>query len=469
MTKLFGTRTTPEAPSYPIYLYPGHAIPLRVAVDTVAASQDHVQMLEWTKHYSGYIRETAIARCVELGKAECLPAMVGRLNDWVPEVRRAAADGLLTLLATVPAEHFVPLLPPLRELTEAKRTDHAAWLSRFEQQLVHAGGRDGVLNALSSPDFRLRRAAYFVSHAQRLLEPFALSELGLRSGDIALARHAVTLIDTLPNADQPALLHMALSSSFGPVRLAALHLAIRHPDVPEVDSFLHRALFDAQGTLRHAAARALTAKGIDIAGLCLNALASERLDSRRVRTALSLMVEIGAPYAEDVLSRYANDPRVDVRVRAMTLQARQNPGIRDTVSQRALRDASSKVRTLGALLCTRFGAYVSLDQVRDLLTNHGDYRSALRICSREKWDHLVCLAWTTEFSRLDDELLAELRQVLGVWLAREGVSWTRPSSQHVEILSRPQTATALLELAANKRSVLADCLQRSGIGELSQS
>ena len=444
-------------------------MPLPVALDTVAASEDHMQLLDWTKHYSGYVRETAIARSVKLGKAECLAALVGRLNDWVPEVRRAAADGLLTLLATVPAEHFIPLLPQLRALTEAKRTDHAAWLSRFEQQLVHAGGRDGVLNALSSPDFRLRRAAYFVSHAQRLLEPFALSALGLRSGDIAIARHAVTLIDTLPTTDQPALLQLALSSSFGPVRLAALHLAVRHPDAPEVDSFLHRALFDAQGTLRHAAARALTAKGIDIARLCLKSLASERLHSRRVRTTLSLMVEIGAPYVEDVLSRYANDPRVDVRVRAMTLQARQNPAVRDELSQRALRDASPKVRALGTLLCTRFGAYVSLDQVRDLLTNHGDYRSALRICSREKWDHLVCLGWATEFCSLDNKLLTELRQILGVWFAREGASWTRPSTQHVDILLRPQTAAALLGLAADKRSVLADCLQRGGVWERFQS
>jgi HEAT repeat protein len=444
-------------------------MPLPVALDTVAASLDHVQLLEWTKHYSGYVRETAIARCVELGKAESLAALVGRLNDWVPEVRRAAADGLLTLLATVPAEHFVPLLPQLRALTEAKRTDHAAWLSRFEQQLVRTGGRDGIVEALSSPDFRLRRAAYFVSHAQQLLEPSALFELGLRSGDIVLARHAAGLIGALPTSAQPALLRIALSSSFGPVRLAALHLAIRHPDVPEVDSFLHKALFDAQGTLRHAAARALTAKGIDIARLCREALASERLDSRRVRTTLSLMVEIGAPYTEDLLSRYANDPWVDVRVRAMTLQARQNPAARDALSQRALRDASPKVRTLGALLCMRFGAYVSLDQVRDVLTNHGDYRTALRICSREKWDHLVCLGWTTEFSRLHDQLLVELRQALGVWLAREGASWTRPSAQHVELLLRPQTAAALLELAADKRGALADCLQRAGVWQHSQS
>lgn len=444
-------------------------MPLPAALDTVAASQDHVQLFEWTKHYSGYIRETAIARCVWLGQAECLPPLVDRLNDWVPEVRRAAADGLLTLLATVPAEHFIPLLPQLRALTEAKRTDHEAWLSRFEQRLVHAGGRDGILNALNSPDFRLRRAAYFVSHAQLLLEPSALSELGLRSGDIVLARHAVGLIGALPTAAQPALLRMALSSSFGPVRLAALHLAIGHPDVPEVDSFLHKALFDAQGTLRHAAARALTAKGIDIARLCREALASEGLDSRRVRTTLSLMVEIGAPYTEELLSRYANDPRVDVRVRAMTLQARQNPAVRDELAQRALHDASPKVRALGALFCTRFGAYVLLDQVRDLLTNHGDYRAALRICSREKWDHLVCLGWTTEFCSLDNKRLTELRQILGVWLAREGASWTRPSAQHVDLLLRPQTATALLELAADKRSVLVDCLQRGGIWKQSQS
>lgn len=308
LAKLFGTRSPSEVPQYPIYLYPGHAVALRVALDAVAASHDPAQLCEWTNHHSGYVRETAIARSVELGKPECLPCLAGRLNDWVPQVRRAAADGLLTLLATIPAEHFIPLLPRLRGLTEAKRTDHAAWLFRFEQQLIRAGGRAGILDAIHSPDLRLRRAAYFVCHAQRILETAALAESGLRSGDIVLARHATTLIETLPASRQPDLVHLAYASSFGPVRLHALRIATQHAEAPYMDAWLHKALFDAQASMRHVAARILADKGIDVGQLCTQALASGNLGSHQVRAALSVMVEIGASESRTMLSRYMDDP-----------------------------------------------------------------------------------------------------------------------------------------------------------------
>ncbi|MHA6903670.1 hypothetical protein ACEQ38_00030 [Ralstonia syzygii subsp. celebesensis] len=381
----------------------------------------------------------------------------------MPQVRRAAADGLLTLLATIPAEHFIPLLPRLRGLTEAKRTDHAAWLFRFEQQLIRAGGRAGILDAIHSPDLRLRRAAYFVCHAQRILETAALAESGLRSGDIVLARHATTLIETLPASRQPDLVHLAYASSFGPVRLHALRIATQHAEAPYMDAWLHKALFDAQASMRHVAARILADKGIDVGQLCTQALASGNLGSHQVRAALSVMVEIGASESRTMLSRYMDDPRVDIRVRILTLQARLDPASRDALSHRALQDASPKIRALGALLCARFGAYVPLDQVRELLTQYGDYRTALRICRREKWDHLACLGWVTELCSLNEALLVELRQVLGVWLSQEGMSWTRPSSQHIDILSTPDTAAALCKLAADERNRLAACLRVSGI------
>jgi hypothetical protein len=48
--------------------------------------------------YSGYDREAALARCVELRSWDNLPGMVERLNDWVPQVRKAAQVALTTLL-----------------------------------------------------------------------------------------------------------------------------------------------------------------------------------------------------------------------------------------------------------------------------------------------------------------------------------------------------------------------------------
>lgn len=41
-------------------------------------------------HYSGYVRQAALDRAAELRSLDLLPAIVDRLNDWVPQVRQRA-------------------------------------------------------------------------------------------------------------------------------------------------------------------------------------------------------------------------------------------------------------------------------------------------------------------------------------------------------------------------------------------
>ena len=140
IAKIFGSRSPLKAPAQTIYLLPGESISLRAALETVASSTDNQFVAQCMSHYSGYVREAAVGRAVELGCSSFLGSIAERVNDWVPEVRRAATNALLTLLATVPAEHFVSLIPRLRGLMLATRTDHRSWLFEFERRLVEAGG-----------------------------------------------------------------------------------------------------------------------------------------------------------------------------------------------------------------------------------------------------------------------------------------------------------------------------------------
>lgn len=463
LTKLFGTRQKADAPRHSVYLHQGNPILLQAALDEVAVTTNAELLIAWTNHYSGYIREATLARCVELRNPALLDCIVHRLNDWVPEVRRAAADGLLTLLAVLPIEHFIPLLPRLRTLTEAQRTDHGAWLFRFEQELVKAGGKGGIVAALHGSDFRLRRGAYSVCVAHHLLEPAQLAEYGLRSGDVLIARQAITLLEAFSLEVQLNYLQVAGVSNFGLIRTAALRAMLQRPSSQHVEDFVRDALFDPQGSIRGIARAWLTAKSIDVSGICSEALKSGSLTARQMRATLSLLAETGEAGASETIQRYADDPRVDVRARALLLWSRLTPTNGDEIANRALNDPSPKVREVGVLICTRQGAYVPLARVRALLNAHGDYRSALRICRREKWDHLACLGMVTELSGLDKDLRTELHEVLSVWLRQEGASWTKPTDEHVALLSQQEVAIGLRALAGNLAAQLEDRLQEYGI------
>jgi hypothetical protein len=86
-------------------------------------------------------------------------------------------------LATVPAERFVSILPRLRGLMSATRTDHRAWLFDFEQRLVQAGGTEAIVQAITGTDFHLRRAAYLAAIDHRLLSGSEIVKRGLLSVD----------------------------------------------------------------------------------------------------------------------------------------------------------------------------------------------------------------------------------------------------------------------------------------------
>lgn len=437
-------------------------MPLRAAIETITASTDNEFVALCMSHYSGYVREAAIGRAVELGCSSFLESITERVNDWVPEVRRAATNALLTLLATVPAEHFVSLIPRLRGLMSATRTDHRSWLFEFEQRLVEAGGATAVIAAMNGTDFRLRRAAFLVVVDHQLLSVTETIKLGLSSGDIVLAQRAVTLLDRVPVSDRAIYIALAAASPFGPIRFAAFNLISGDQSSSEFEPFLWRAIFDSQGSLRSAAARLLIEHGQDVVGRCSTILDSGELTARQVRAGLSLLAEYRAPEAVKMLTRYASDARSEIRAHVIALQARVSPSIKDEIASRALLDPSRKVRKAGVRLCA-CGAFVSLDLIRTMLVQHGDRRAALAVCARDKWDRLACIVLIAELHALDENGYTNVRDTLKNWIGDPTSSWTKPRVEHHLILSKPEARSRLLELADDRNPELRARLREGGI------
>lgn len=462
IAKIFGTRSPLTVPAHTVYIVPGESMPLRAAIETITVSTDNEFVALCMSHYSGYVREAAIGRAVELGCNSFLESITERVNDWVPEVRRAATNALLTLLATVPAEHFVSLLPRLRSLMLATRTDHRAWLLAFERQLVEAGGTNAIIAAMTGTDFRLRRATFLVAVDHQLLSITETIELGLGSSDIVLAQCAVRLLDRVPVSDRARYIALATASPFGPIRFAAFNFISGDQDSSDLEPFLWRAILDSQGSLRSAAARLLIERGRDVIGHCSAILDAGELTARQVRAGLSLLAEHRAPEAVPMLTRYGNDSRTEIRAHAIALQARISPLLKDEIASRALLDPSRKVRKVGVRLCT-CGAFVSLGLIKTMLVQHGDRHAALAVCARDKWDSLTCIALITELHVRDENGYADVRAELRNWIDDPTSSWTKPGVEHRLILSNPEAQFRLLDLAEDRNPELRARLREGGI------
>lgn len=460
--KIFCLRPPADAPHETIYFPKSNPVPLRAALARIAATDDRELLAEAICHYSGYVREAGIARCVEIGDPRFLAPIADRLNDWVPQVRKVAGDGLLTLLATTPAELFVPLLPKLRSLTQAMRTDHGPWLAKFEQRLVRAGGSAAISGALSSTDMRLRRAAFAVCLDHGLQSIVDLVRIGLASGDIVLARQAANLIDKVPHAEQQRCIELAMTSTFGPVRRAALR-SILEQDDPAAMDFAKRALLDPQGSLRYSTARWLMQRGFDALRHCVDTLDSGRLRPGQIRAVLSLLGELQGKEALPVIGQHTQSAHVEVRAQALILMAKLAPSTKDDIAARAMQDPSRRVRRTAALLCVRHGAFVSLAQLRGMLEQYGDHITALRIAKREKWDYLVCIAFVGQLCEPDERTREDLASAIDIWLATEGSSWTRPSPAHMEVLAQPGMMTLLCNLANRSQALLVRRLLEVGV------
>ena len=438
-------------------------MPLRTAIEMLDASSDEQLIGTCISHYSGYIREAAIGRAVELGGGAFLDLIASRVNDWVPEVRKSATNALLTLLAAVPAQHFVAIIPRLRSLILATRTDHRAWLLEFEQRLVEAGGSASIIDAMRGADFRLRRAAYLVARDHQLLPVTEMIRHGLLSGDIVLARCAVNLLAAVPASEQGVYIALATASPFGPVRLAALEIAASNRVDFDIEPFLWRTLFDSQGSLRSVAAKSLVERGRDIVGHCKAMLNAESLSAKHVRAGLSLLVEQNAPDVNALLVRYVDNKRSDVRAHALLLQARISPSRKDEIASRALLDPSRMVRKTGVRLCVS-GAFVTLDLVLAMLMRWRDHDAAYAVCKRDQWDSLACLAMIAKLPPQEVNDCFDVSAALVKWIDnRSSASWTKPSAQHRQVLAEPSVRMRLLELVGNGQAELRTRLREVGI------
>ena len=396
-------------------------------------------------HSDGYVREAALKRAAELRASALLPAVVERLNDWVPQVRRRAQNLVLDWLRTLDADAAVRLLGAVEPLRRARRTDHSAWLRAFEQAFVAQVGAERIVGELASHAIGVARACYRLAEEYELAAPVARIRTALANRtDIVLASRAAAALAGLAPGERDEPGRIALRSRFGMVRATALRTLLA--DAPDDAVALAIAMLaDPHAWTRLVASTYLGRRGIAAAPLYAERIAAPGSTIRTLRACLAGLAEAGDRDYVGVVETMTAHPSPRVRIDAYGAWLRLVPADRDALTRRILADGARRVRRLALTMRRKHGAFVPADAALALLRDRGDVELMLEYVEDDPWRTLTLIVELLPVSATDPALRARLGRELGRWSG----GYARPSDAQRALLRQPETRAALLALLGN--------------------
>ena len=268
-------------------------------------------------HPSGYIRELAVRRLVQIRSGAELPFLLLRLNDWVAPLSHLALSAVQERVTPQYAGAFIQNILLVFNLAEQKRHQHGPVLSAV-MNLLKRPECDGALqHGLVSLEKQVRRLCFRILREAddgRLLgtvpQMLADADPALR---LAAARSArVTLSDDALDA----LLPLMKRDSFLPVRREALYACLeRLPELAPAE--LREALLDSSAAMRGIARYHLRQAGtFDMPDFYRQALAASPVAS------IDGLGETGTEQDVRWLLPYLSHPRAKIRRAAVRAVSR---------------------------------------------------------------------------------------------------------------------------------------------------
>ena len=400
----------------------------------------------WIEHYDGYVREAALTRAVDLRSPELYLAIVGRLNDWVPQVRRSARRALLSVLPSVSNDEALDSLPLVDRLLVATREDHSQFMEQFEAALLEKVGTAPIIDALQSERLALARSCFRVVCKYQLLPLVDLIERTIGSTkDIRTSLAALKLADQLDLRFCIELNKFALRSKFGAVRTVALRMLIGVDESNAIE-MAYGALLDPQSSVRSAAIWHLGQCGIDVKSFYVQRLQHGALSVRDLRICLAALAVCGSVDEVGIIKSYLHDARPRIQAGALLACARLDKGARDEIVKIALNADVPRVRKMSVSFIDDFGSYIETQAAVDIALSKADHRLALVMARREPWVWLMTIVaeWTSV--QQDSSLRAMLIDELKAWVDRATHVYQGPSTRMREPLASPSTRNILKEM-----------------------
>lgn len=403
------------------------------------------QLVVWSRHYDGFIREGVLVRAVELRSPELLAAILERLNDWVLQVRQAARTALLTLVPLLPPSAILQTLPAIDRLRLAKRENHAAWTYKYHATVVDALGGGALVAEAVTGTGEVARSCFDIVKAHSLLEADRLAQRVLENGaDFGTSLAAWRLGSTLEANERRTLAEIGLASSFGAVRTLALRESLTSAG-EQAGALAEQALLDPQSSVREVAMWYLKQKGYPVAQFYVDSLAQGDLAMRKTRICLASLAACGTRDHVAIIKRFADIPNARTQAAAVVSWTRLAPDARDEILRVALLSQFPRVRKLALVLMDDFGAYIDLDEALTLAEKRSDHTLVLSLARREPWTwitRILKMANTPVESPGKEHLIRELQK----WLAASANIYTKPTDAQARNLMSPDTRRVLKEL-----------------------
>ncbi|WGG49389.1 HEAT repeat domain-containing protein [Rugamonas sp. DEMB1] len=422
-------------------------------IKTISVSESAEELNAEARHYSGYVREAVLKRCVDLAWPELLPVVVERLNDWVPEVRDTARRALETLLPFFPTANLLAVLPAVLKLHSAARCDHAEWLTQFESNFVRVTDVNEIIAAAQGSNIKVARSCVYLLKKYNLLEPTELIELILgRSDDIVLAKQAIELCATLPEDVQGAQYRAAMKSSFGSVRTNALSALLSMESDFRL-ALVTEALSDAQSSVRSIAMGFLRPLDFNFRAHYRNMLLQQPDVAGSARVCLSALASLRDKDDLELIKTFVVSKRISVRLAALVAWLRLEEQDKDSIALAAISDAAPRIRRFALQAERKHGAYIPFATIQSSLSEKKDMALLLIFAERKKWIWLECIARESMQRGPEDSITMGLDQSLRAWLRSPGRWYQRPTKEQISFLSSPSAQAALRKLLADEPSL----------------
>jgi HEAT repeat protein len=268
---------------------------------------------------NGFVREVAV-RTLSLSKnPDALPALIDRLNDWVPQVRDLATSGVQHYLRAEQAQALLSALDHFIALANKGRNDHSETLAAVHIALSQAQACPATLEAFKSQTSKPARFLFALLLEAGCVDQVALIELGIDHHEISVQRLALQATRGLPKELAQGLLRKGLEKRSTGLRLAALRAWLTVVDTNElVHPELASALFDSSASLRYLARWAAPAWQFDCNQVLLQRLEKKPPSTSREWIGLiGLARELKQQCASSMLQSALTHPSPRVRAQAL--------------------------------------------------------------------------------------------------------------------------------------------------------
>ena len=388
-----------------------------------------------SSHFSGYVREAAVAELALQRTGKELPFLLIRLNDWVSQVRNVAEQAVHARIEPAYAIHLLANISLVLRLRVCGRVEKK-FVDDICDLLKRAECKDVLLAGTTSKDKAVRRISFQLAAEAEPSTRAAIIRAAMTDPDAFArswaARHF--LPDVSPD-ELPSVVEPMLKDRFMPVRRDALwYAATKRPDIAKQP--LRAAMLDNHVSMRETARQFLAVAEVkDAAEFYADALGSG--SDKQHFAAICGLGETGRAADVPLVVPFLNSPLTKIhRAAAYAIgrldlegQLERLVGVlsdaKPSVSREALKALQSKVR------------YIPLADLENLFVTGADFhirRNALTlILHTDKWKKVPLLlkACADKDARIAEQAAKASR----AWLRNYNSSFAEPKLEDYQRIS----------------------------------